>query len=615
MRGLGLERLIEEKSEQTTVDRILKSLLSREKKFENIHGIRDVKEELMNALERAAFISRQGYTPIILLRGPSGSGKTEIIDYIVRTYKEYSKTNDIFTLKINDITCPYKENPYNLYRSILPISLSNDFRDKITNRKRPQLCSVCEDNINKSKDEDSIVLEKVFPQSSTIELDNNLLSYRFMNIVKNSNRSILTISADRSKIENIDSEVFQLINNMYDNNLSDDKGNRIPLDMLVIIHSNESFTDYDEDIGNELTPLLDRIILVNVRRNLSYSEEEKITKDFNLPISKMIPNALRYISKFNVLSRIHFDKQVDSTDFDKLDNILELLDYYDSYRLKELEMKMTQSMSNFIGKLLPNYSQYISDTGQIESKYLIDAARKLIFSDRSDEMDKGIIDEYKSGWTDGVSPRAISDIINFNYTRNRRKDYILFSDIARYINYNIDKLSDESAAGISNYIDHIIVNDIKFDIDYAILSYYYGDHFKEYTDAIMDYFNFLLSGKPENEYKDTRGLLNEASRYLYTEWLKNEINPFKFKKMPLEMVNFKPTFDDLFSYMISTNKDFIKRENQFKSFIGENGQDFDKTTNLYGYIHDFLINKRGYFEEAVDEAIRIYKEGTIFYDE
>ncbi|MCL4397000.1 hypothetical protein M1494_01470 [Candidatus Parvarchaeota archaeon] len=55
--------------------------------------------------------------------------------------------------------------------------------------------------------------------------------------------------------------------------------------------------------------------------------------------------------------------------------------------------------------------------------------------------------------------------------------------------------------------------------------------------------------------------------------------------------------------------------NKFKNFIGESGKDIDRNSELYPYIKNFLVTKRGYFDEAVEEALKIYKEGTLFYDE
>ena len=114
----GLQSLFEEE-EKSTTGRIKESILS-EKSLSDIHGIIDVKENLMSALDQAEFISKQGYTPIILLIGPSGSGKTEIINSLVRGYKKYSVSHDVFTLNIDGKKCQYNENPYNIFRSILP---------------------------------------------------------------------------------------------------------------------------------------------------------------------------------------------------------------------------------------------------------------------------------------------------------------------------------------------------------------------------------------------------------------------------------------------------------------------------------------------------------------
>lgn len=604
MGSVGLESL-SEKEEESTVERIRKSIISEETPFEGLYGIKDVKENLMNALEQASFISRQGYTPIILLIGPSGSGKTEIINSILRSYKKYSLEHEMFTLNINGIKCPYNENPYNIYRSITPLKLNKEIVNKTMNSKRPEVCYHCERNLEQILgEEEKIGLERVFPQSSIVEFGDNFLLPSFVNIVRNSNRSVLTISADKSKLEDINPKVFQLLNNVYDNNLSDSTGNRIPLDSLIIMHSNETFMELDDERKMESRPLLERIIRVDVRRNLSYSEERKLAEESNLPVKKLIPHFLEYIAKLNILSRVSLDK-LENADNDEIYNILELLDHYDSSKLSEFERSMTQSMSNFLSRLLPDYSAYVFDGGQKENRYVKDAARSIIFDSTG----------YKSGWTTGISSRSISSILDFNSLSNKSKDSLLFSDIVGYLDRNEDKIAAETVNKIHDYIDSIITNDVRFDIDYALLSFYFGEHFKDYTETIAEYTNSLISAKQSQEFKDANGYLSEAGRYFDIDGLKNEINAFKLKVVPLGIVNYRAKFEDIFSFLVSTEKDFVKRENKFKNFIGESGRDIDRSSELYSYISNFLKDKRGYFDEAVEESFKIYKGGTLFYDQ
>ncbi|MCL4376397.1 hypothetical protein M1558_02810 [Candidatus Parvarchaeota archaeon] len=606
MGSVGLEGLVEK--EESTVDRVRKSIIT-ENAFNDIYGIKDVKENLMNALEQASFISRQGYTPILLLIGPSGSGKTEIINSIVRAYKKYSMSNEMFTLNINGTKCHYNENPYNLYRSILPIDLEKDGSDNVTNHKRPDICYQCERNLesiieNGKISPEKIKLDRVFPQSSIVEFGDSFLLPSFMGVIVNSNRSILTISADKSRLEGINPKVFQLLNNIYDNNFSDPMGNRIPLDSLIIMHSNETFMELDEEQKRESRPLLERIIKVNVRRNLSYSQEIKLAEESKIPVKNMVPHFLDYLAKLNVLSRID-SEEIISGDNERIENILELLDYYDSSNLKEFEKKMTQSMSNFLSKLLPDYSSYVSKKDLEENRYIKDAAHGIIYNSN----------EYKSGWTSGISSRSISSILDFNYASNKSRDSLLFSDIASYIYKNEEKIDEQAYHKIKGYIDSIITNDVDFEIDYALLSFYFGEHFNDYANAISEYVDSMISAKQSQEFKDTEGYLTEAGRYFDVDGLKNQISAFKFKKVPLGIVNYKTKFEDLLHFLVSTGKDFIKTENKFKNFIGESGKDIDRNSELYPYIKNFLTVKRGYFDEAVEEALKIYKEGTLFYDQ
>jgi GTPase SAR1 family protein len=617
----GLERLVEAdenpeliQREESTAEKIRKAVLLEKVPFEGIYGIRDVKENLMDALERASLISRQGYTPIILLLGPSGSGKTELINSILKAYKYYARSNDIFTLKINGSTCPYNENPFNLYRSILPkgVELPHDetvVSQSLMNKKRPEICRQCEHNLEKAlKDGKNVssgeMLERIYPQSSIVEFGDNILSPVFINVIKNSNRSILTISADKSRFEKINPQVFQLMNNVYDNNLSDTFGNRIPLDSLIIIHSNEGFMALPDDEKKESMPLLERIIRVDVRRNLSYSEEMKVIDEYNLPIKQMVPHFNEYIAKINVLSRLSTEI-FNEADQDGLEYIISLLDSYDSSRLEEFETMMTRNTSDFLSKLLPDYNAYNSEKDKEDKRYLVDAAKILIMGDFG----------YKSGWSDGISARAISSIIDFNYKSKNLKGSLLFSDISAYLKKNEDRLDEYIYGEIESYIDREISKNVESDIDYAVLSFYFKDHFKDYTSAITAYFNSLINPNRSQEFKDTNGYLSDASRYFDVEMLKNEVTDFKKKMVPLGLVNYSADFRSIFDFLVHNDKNLIKKEGKFNAFLGESGKNIDKTSELYPYIKNFLSSNLGYFDDAVEEALKIYKEGSLMYDQ
>ena len=614
----GLEKLIQansySKNEESTSERIRKAVTSQEIPFEGVYGIRDVKENLMNALEQASFVSRQGYIPILLLIGPSGSGKTELINSIIRSYKAYTRDNEIFTLEIDGKVCPYNENPYNIYRTILPKEVKLPNKEIVENllmhKKRPELCMQCEHNLeellnkqkNEPSDEPKISLHRIFPQSSIVEFGDSFLLPTFINIIRNSNRSVLTISADKNRLDQINPKVFQLMNNVYDNNLSDSTGNRIPLDSLIIIHSNEGFMEIPEDEKNESMPLLERIIKVNVRRNLSYSEEMKIIDDYKLPIKKSVPKFFEYISKINVLSRLSLDS-IDGLDDNDLESVINLLDYYDSSRLGEFEKNMTQSTSNFLYTLNDN-RMYNSEKDLAEKRYLEEAAKSLILYES----------KYKSGWSYGISSRAISNIIDFNYRSKNLKGYLSFSDVRSYLQKNESKIESALYDIIENYIDKEVTKNVTADIDYAILSFYFGDHFKDYSNVIASYFNSLINIGKDQDFKDVNGYLAEASRYFDVESLKNEAQEFIETKVPLGIVNYSADFRSIFNFLVSTGKEFIKKESNYKNFIGESGKDVDKKSKLYPYIKDYLKNNLGYFDEAVEEAFKIYKEGTLMYD-
>jgi energy-coupling factor transporter ATP-binding protein EcfA2 len=608
----GLEKLAQKKEETTaeTIERSIKvySQKSNGKILPDLLGVKEVKENLMAAFEQAVYVSKQGYVPILLLIGPSGSGKTELINSVIRTYKRHCRQNPPLTLKIDGSRCPYNENPYNLYRSVLSDRLAEVIKTGETmasNLKRPEICSQCESRLEKTLvTADKIELEPLLPQSSVVELGENVLTPFFINILKNANRSILTISADKTKVEHINPKAFQLLSNLYDNNITDTVGNHIPIDGLIIIHSNEGFMrTMSDDAEAESRPLLERIIRVEMRRNLSYSEEKRLAENFGLPFVKKIPNALEYISKFNVLSRI--DSQIINEFPEDLDEVLELLNYYDSSKLDELEKNVTQSMSKFLEKLVPSYNAYLSKEGHNKFAYYELATKKIIF----DEDGK-----YKSGWTEGVSSRSISTLVDFNHNFSGVKNYLSFSNVRDYVLNLENKIdSGDTVEIIKSYIEKEVVDAVTADVDYAILSFYFREKFLDYTSTVESLMNHLLNNKDENDFKDEKGHLLEASMHLDIDLLKSGLKDFRYMKMPLGIANYSVKFDDLFRFIIAReDKDLVKKESKYEEFLGEEHKDMDKTTEMYRYVTSFLKIKLNYFDEAVDEALKIYKEGSLF---
>ena len=101
-------------------------------------------------------------------------------------------------------------------------------------------------------------------------------SDNFYKIANNANRGILLITADRTDIlSGVSKRTYQFLSNLYDNNLTDLEGNRLPLDMLGVIHGNEQFFSAGNDEKDTFSePLRERLIRVDIRRNLSFSEED-----------------------------------------------------------------------------------------------------------------------------------------------------------------------------------------------------------------------------------------------------------------------------------------------------------------------------------------------------
>jgi hypothetical protein len=108
--------------------------------------------------------------------------------------------------------------------------------------------------------------------------------------------------------------------------------------------------------------------------------------------------------------------------------------------------------------------------------------------------------------------------------------------------------------------------------------------------------------------------LTEAGKYFDLNTLKDQVSSFKLDVIPLSTVNYETKFDDLLHFLVSKNKSFIKVEQKYNSFIGEEEKEVDKSSELYYYIKNFLKNIRGYPDESIEDAFKIYKREGLFYD-
>ena len=453
MEKLTLEELIRKNEKEETTPQRVYNTIKAAGITKSIRGIREVKEELLKALFKASYLSSRGYIPIVLLMGPSGSGKSDIIESIRKTVNMVEGigadmiAKPIYTLSIEGKECPYREDPYNMLRTAFPFEYNLKIPASENVRKNgPETCSTCFDRLHKLVVDDTGRVDKesdlfrivtpTFSKNATIKLNTENLAEKFVRIAKNANRGILIITADKSELDQIPKETYQFLINLYDNDVSDEKGNRIPLDMLVIIHGNEGFLEEAKKKMNESRPLLERIITVKVRRNLSKSEEEKIYKQFNLPLGKTFPGAMGYLSLFNSLSRVGHD--VRTTYKQKLDDVIELLDMYDS---DKLNLSGVPNISDSLRRFIIGSNLKPEDT-----------VKSLIMS-----HDGG----YISGWSDGVSPRKVIDLL-----KSKDSEEFSYSDFSRFMKENNANIND-----VVLYVSSQIIADIRSKIDFSILSF------------------------------------------------------------------------------------------------------------------------------------------------
>lgn len=607
--------------EEKTTSEIVSDTLSVSNLSHGIRGLREVKQELVDVVTKAAFLSKQGYIPMVLLIGPSGSGKTAFVEAIKRLYYNRIKTEEkIYTLEINGKTCLYKENAYNLMRSSLPFSTKN--AKFWSFRRGPELCAFCMTNLEKlvSQKMDAeafpiggVKFVQTFPQTATMQMNDEYMPDKFYNIAKNANRGLLLISADKSKLSSVSPRTYQFLVNLYDNTLSDMSGNRVPLDMLVVLNSNEEFF---EALGSKHTaetqesgskPLKERLLVVRVRRNLSYSEEENIYKGLKLPINRTFPNALMYLAKANVLSRINLDsfktkreRLADSTrssmqfptavhlqekigdpSVDRIDKVLTLLDMYETGSLRD-NKKMTNALLN-----------------SLEEGDPYENIKNILKPDR----------EYESGWETGLSSRMVT-----NQLCTREAGSFNFSDLNNY-------LSENAENGITDvkhsYLGKLITADVMSKMDYGILAYNFRSYsndpekLKKSLKLLEEYLDFLareeLNKAEDRKFNDPESIIPTLSDYIDISALKNNYNKYKERYAPIES-DFKTDFMQLmeFIYRHDSSSSIIKRDDKIDKEL------YDKKSDTYKFMQSFMAKQFGYdWDECFREALSIYKNKNI----
>lgn len=358
-----------------------------------VYGLPDVLNSLVNALYTGAQTFKGGKVPLLVFVGPSGSGKTilgKILEEALEEACEKDPPRKIVFLKrkrkkeieeheangeyeINDI-CKYNEDPLGILTTPklnIPRKIKKYFREIYDG----DLCDQCLEKLNKILLETQLKSIDFYKQQANMELTedegnlkNSLLKYmqplekkaiaasvgtRFggidlsneklmenlENIIAKTNRGILHVHADN--VENFKDQNMQFLLRISDKRINFNDGSSIVIDLIPIVYANENLLDKIEK-----NPVLARrIIKVHLRRNLSYTLEEKIISKFKIPFEHITPDGLKFYSMFIVGTRLKDDiypSYSSSTDTEKkIGTMLELYDKFENLKpLREEDIKV-----------------------------------------------------------------------------------------------------------------------------------------------------------------------------------------------------------------------------------------------------------------------------------
>lgn len=324
----------------------------------SIRGLPEILEQMVERLYTSSLSFKSNQIPIILLVGPTGGGKTEMGRILEQGFTEELYENPRYTFEFKEINgkknvlCPFTEDPINLFTSsylLIPRSIKEKFSQFAYN----ELCPFCREKLEKIMREKSgettnylellnknINVVRLQPKVAMVELasDGKKFSRIFKNALQKSNRGILHVNIDDRILDKIPSTNYQLMLSLADRKISLGDGSYFTPDIVVLLYANEKILE-----SLDKKPVLrDRILPVYMRRNLSYSEEEKIFKKMGLPFKHITPGGLRVLAKFSVGSRVH-----DASDITALRNRLEI------FEKNELFQELTEKEKAFILERLP----------------------------------------------------------------------------------------------------------------------------------------------------------------------------------------------------------------------------------------------------------------------
>ena len=336
-----------------------------------IEGIFEALDRLVKGVYIVSKSYDRGLLPLILLIGPTGSGKTEIGKMLDRGLTKDLENNPRFTFYFIDgekeIYCPFNEDPLNLIttsHSLIP----EELRERYSKYGGSNLCPVCskvykrlirkaarslEEKLQdkegkKSTDvfgDESRMLQildgiirviRLEPQIASVELVHKDFPDIFEEVLKKANRGILNIEIDDKAINTTPDTNYQLLLRLRDLKIPLKDGSIFSPDIVVLMYANTEMSDI-----NRAAPLKDAIYPVFVRRNLSYTAEERILRKGELPFRHISPAALAILAKFAAGSRIDASSAAD------------LKKYLDAYEKYEYSKRLSEEESELIRKRIP----------------------------------------------------------------------------------------------------------------------------------------------------------------------------------------------------------------------------------------------------------------------
>lgn len=549
-----------------------------------ISGLRDSLEQLVRGVHTASIFSKENRIPLILLAGPTGSGKSEIQkcleDGLNNDWEKNMRYTFVFKDDGKEIPCPHDEDPIHLLTSsIVPYEVRKKYEKYGSGDLCPSCQSTYEKLLRKKYEEaknnqkkkgydnftdllDEIVTVVPFrPKTTAIPLSHQDFPKIFENAVKRCNRGILHIDVDDKAVSKVPAINYQLLLKLRDKMVPLEDGSVLFPDLIVFLYADGKVL---EDIKGNSNPLEDSIYPVLIRRNLSYTEEEKIYKRQSLPFDHFSPHSLKVLAKYAVgtrMTRLYTDS--------------------DTVFKKRLEM----------------YDRY--ETGKPLTKEELETVKERLM--------KG--DFPQDGWDSGVSSRKmLSRLLRFSFSPHR---CMTLENVYEFLKEQERSKSQELS---SELVERVSFADIM--LAYTSDTVEKDGNIKKVEEVFSDYIDLLKQQKLEKKTKveipgkgeipidnildDIAKKLNAyAGDYTKREGLNKAIDGY------FDENGKKPTFVDLITY----SPEVIVKSESIQNFVpwkeyqmGHDLSPHDK--KRVGRLLDKL-KELGYCEACGEAVIRI----------